>query len=326
MNNKLKKFLLINFCLFSVILIIAEVSAYLSYRAKYLPLVIQHSKSWENPEEYIRKNKPRYMFSRKFNYDNIRNTFPQLVYSSEKNEKRPIVTIGCSYTYGAFLEPQQTFAYKLHELTGRTTYNRGYSASGPQLVYRQLSDENFKNEVSDAEYVIYTFIWHHLYRAVRDIVMPYGPDIELRYVIKNGNLVEKKRPLFFLNSSFLVKTYLEYKNNKDYQNELNNGLPTFMKILEASVNQTKMMYPNSKFVFIDFPQSILCSSGYVKGSCELSPEQIKNIEKLGIIYIKASDLVGHDFCESKYRVTDGDHPSELAWDELVPKLAEKLNL
>lgn len=322
-----KRFVLINFVLFLVILIAAEITAYFSYRAKYLPLVISHSKSWNNPKEYVRKNSPRYMFPRKFKYENVRNTVLSRVYQSEKlTNKRPIVTIGCSYTYGAFLEPPQTFAYKLNKLTGRTTYNRGFSASGPQLVYRQLTDKDFKNEVPDAEYVIYTFIWHHLYRTIRDIVMPYGPDIELSYVLNGDKLVEKTRPFFFLYSSFLAKTYLEYNNNNVYQNELNNGFPLFMKIMEESVLQTKKMYPNSKFVFIDFPQANLCFANYQKGLCELTAEQIESIEKMGIIYISARDLIGNDLCDSKYRVSDGDHPSELAWDELVPKLVEKLKL
>lgn len=257
-----KKFFLINFCILAVILIIAEFTAYWSYREKYLPFVIQQSKLLVDPEDFVKKYKPQYIIPKKFNYNEIKEILLERVYYSKNNKKRPVITIGCSYTDGATLEAQQTFAYKLNELTDRTTYNRGFSGTGSQFVYKQLSDENLKNEIPDAEFVIYTFIHHHLLRNVRDLIEPYTSVIDLSYKIKNGKLVEKNRPFWLLYSSFLTKTFLEYKNQRDFNDELNNGLPFFMKIMEESVNEINKKYPNCKFVLLEFPQGDMCLSGY----------------------------------------------------------------
>lgn len=49
-------------------------------------------------------------------------------------------------------------------------------------------------------------------------------------------------------------------------------------------------------------------------------------EIVAYIYVNAKELVGHDFCAKKYWVSDEYHPSEEAWNEVVPKLAQRLNL
>ncbi len=326
MNKKFKKILLINISVLLAILVIAEIVALCSYRMKYSDLVISQANLCENPEECIKQNMPHYSLPRKIRYEDYEESIKDKIYKSKVPQKRPIVTIGCSYTYGAGLEENQTFAYKLNKYTGRTTYNRGILASGPQLVYRQLSDKNFKEQVPDAEYVIYTFIHHHLFRQFLILLCPFNSDIDMQYKIKGDNLVEYYSPLGYLSFSFLMKTYLEYKNHQDFNKEFQNDLPLFRKTMEKSVEQMKKMYPNSKFVLVEFPQSDICNPNYEKGMYELNEEQIKIIEKLGIIYINATELAGHNFCESKYRVADKDHPSELAWDEFVPKLTEKLKL
>lgn len=326
MKKKLKKFVVVNIVLFLAIIVVGEFAALFTYRHKCMPLLKIHSKAYENPKEFIRKNSPHWELPKKFDYDkNIMYFVEGREYLSENSKKRPIITIGDSYTYGAHLAEKQTLAFKLHEQTARTTYNRGVSATGPQCVYRQLSDKDFKKQIPDAEYVIYTFIYDHLFRNIRTLRDLYGTNIELGYVLKNGKLVERTYPFWFMYGSLLIRTIIDYANSITYSDEIQNGLPLFLKIMEESVNQMKHLYPNSKFVFIEFPEGACCAVDY-DGSRRLDENTLNNLKDLGIIYIYAPDLVGHDFCESKYRVSDKDHPSELAWDEFVPKLVEKLNL
>lgn len=326
MNKNFKKVLIINLSVILIAVIVSEIVALCSYRMKYSDLIKSQANLCENPKECIKRNMPHYSLPKKIHYEDLIHSSKDRVYKSENPKKRPIITIGCSYTYGVGLEENQTFAYKLHEQTGRTTYNRGVMGSGPQLVYRQLSDENFKNEIPDAEYVIYTFIHHHLFRQFLVLFCPFTSEINFSYKIKGNTLVEYYSPLGYLSFSFLMKTFLEYKNPKDYAVEVENGLPLFLKIMDESVKKMKELYPNSKFVLIEFPQSDICASNYEKGLWELTEEQIKSIEKLDITYINATELAGHNFCQNKYRVADKDHPSEFAWDEFVPLIAKKLNL
>lgn len=326
MGIKLKKFLVVNIAIILVILVIAEIFALFSYRNRYSELIFNQANLFDNPQEVIKENTPHYSFPKRFDYSVFEERMKYRVFKNEKPKNRPVVTIGCSYTEGAGLEDNQTFAAKLNKLTGRTTYNRGVSGTGPQMVYRQLIDKDFKTDVPDAEYVIYTFIHHHLYRQFQTMFCPYSSEINLQYTLKNGKLTEKSNPFWFMYWSFLLKTYFEYQTNVHYEQEFTKNLPMFSCFLKNSVEKMHELYPNSKFVLVEFPQSDLCSDNYEEGMYELTPENIKMIEDLGIIYINASKLAGHRFCEKKYRLPDNDHPSEAAWDELTPKIVEKLGL
>ena len=327
MSLNWKKILIINFSIIFVILVIAEFCSLQSYKMRYAELIKSQANVSDNPAEFIKENTPHYTAPLRFDYKVIENLYNKVYYPDKNTTKRPIVTLGCSYTEGVGLEDEQTFAAKLNKLTGRMTYNRGVGGSGIQLVYRQLSDENFKNEVPDAEYVIYTNIYDHVYRQFQSLLTPYSSQIQLRYrLTKDGKLQEIKTPFWFMYWSFLVKNYFEYERGVLSHKEFVNGWPLFFATLQASYDEAQKKYPNSKFVFIEFPQSDLCSPDYVDNLYELSEEQVARIKKMGIIYINASKLAGHRFCEKKYRIADNDHPSEAAWDYFVPLLIKELNL
>lgn len=321
MNKKIKNILLTNLILTIVIFFIIEIIAFGFFKLKYTNIIKFQSKGAENPQEFIKENTPHYSFPKKFNYTRVEDEAK--TYKSDITaKKRPIVTIGCSYTYGCGLEENQTFAYKLNKITGRTTYNRGIPASGPQLVYRQISDKNFKSQIPESEYIIYTFIYSHLNRQFRSLIAPFSSDIDLNYSLKNDTITEKRHPFWFMYWSFAVKTYLEFELEYVPKNEW----LLFYKTMEASVNEMKKKYPNCKFVLLEFPDANFCWGKEAKDKRKLTNQQISQLEELGIIYINSMELVGHDFCESKYRVEDKDHPSELAWNELLPNLVEKLKL
>lgn len=310
-----------------VIFLIGELASFIMYRIRYAPVLESLSKVSEQDKDFLYRISPHYRFVKKFSYDRVREHLTLRVHvSTSETKKRPIITMVDSFADGVGLEYNQTFAFKLNKYTDRTTYNRSLSGFGTQHVYRQLIDEKFKSEVPDAEYIIYVFIRNHIYRITRDLFCPCGYDVELRYVLKNGNLVEKKHPFAFLYPSFLVKVYLEETNKIATMKEVEDGFPLFLKLLEASVNQMHKLYPNSKFVCLDFPEGGACTAENSKGGYELDAETIKKIEALGIIYVDVAELVGHNFCGSKYRIEDNQHPSGLVWDELVPELVKKLNL
>ncbi len=321
MNKKFKKILIINLCVILAILVVAEIAAFFSYKARYANVINFQSKVADNPEDFIKENTPHYSLPSRFDYERVDNDIKRKVHKSEvPSKKRPVVTIGCSYTQGIGIE--KTFAYQLNKITGRTTYNRGVGGSGPQLVYRQLSDENFKNEIPDAEYIIYTFIYNHLNRQFYALHNPLASDTAFSYVYKNGTLKERKRPFWFMYWSFAVKTVLEYKADLEFKN----GWFLFYKTMEASVNEMKKKYPNCKFVLMEFPDASFCWDEENAEEHKLTSEQIEQLKSLGIIYLNTTDFVGHTFCEKKYRLADEDHPSELAWEELVPKVVERLKL
>ena len=327
----IKKIIFINFIIIVLILCIVEFLSFQTYKNRYKDLLEAHIKNCENPEECRKEMAIKYKKVKRFNYENLIHECLNKVYTG--NKKGGIVTIGCSYTEGAGLKEEQTFAYKLNKYTGRTTYNRGVSGSGPQMVYRQLSDKNFKNEVPAAGYIIYTFIFDHLGRQFRPLLSYESSDLEIIYKLNNKNqLIEINHPCLFFYSSYITKTISEYVEHKELDNFFrernyklhdNKMYKLFLKTMEESVKTMKKDYPDAKFVLLEVPQGEM----YTMPLTELRREEIKDIEKLGIIYINAEELVGHQLRDTeKYRMPDKDHPNERVWDEIVPSLAKKLNL
>ena len=333
MKRNIKKILIINLFVLVVILIVAEALSFLTYYSRYRGSILELSQYSDNPKEYIKEFLDNGMVGYSkvgdFNYDEfVGEERKHRVYDKftpKNTHKRPIVTIGCSYTEGVRLNEDETFAYKLNKYTGRTAYNRGLSGTGTNFVYRQLADKNFKNEVPDAEYFIYTFIYDHVFRQFEDS-FPFAPEVMVRYEIKDGQLVEKKRPFLFAYSSFIVKIYCEHRTKKEQIYEIWHGLPLFMATIEASVKEMKKKYPNSKFVLLEYPEFAICRNEPWAETSFLKPEEIEQLEKMGVIYLSVEDLIGNKLCEKKYRASDGEHPGALAWDVLVPKLAQRLNL
>jgi len=272
----------------------------------------------------------------KINYKPVKNfDYNKIVMSKVKNKvykgnkKGAIVTIGCSNTAGEGLQENQTFAYKLNKYTGRTTYNRGVSASGPQLVYRQLIDKDFKKQIPDAEYIIYVFLsGDHILRQFLYSLMcvDTNNNIVPRYTLKNNELKEVN-PIWYKMFFFsLTRKIINIKTKYEYEKEENEGYPLFFKTMEECVKVTQTKYPNSKFVLLEVTHPRNSESTETE-TC-FTKEQIAYLKKLGIIYINVEELVGHDFNDiKKYRIVeDGDHPNERYWDEIVPALSKKLNL
>jgi len=321
----IKKIILVNIVIIIFVLGIIEFLSLHAIKNKYAEQTEIQIKNSVNKEEVRKLTEVKYHKVKKFVYEERIQKCLARVFKG--NKKGSIITMGCSYTDGAGLQENQTFAYKLNKLTDRTTYNRGVGASGPQLVYRQLSDKNFKNEIPEADYIIYTFIYDHFNRLAHNLVAYFNSDLHLNYYINNkGELAEVQYPFWFLYYFYTTKVISEYREFL-YLQQFDKRYKLFLKIMEESVKAMKKNYPNAKFILLEFPEARMCKKDYIKGESELTKEQIKDIEKLGIIYINAEELVGHPFRDiEKYRLPDKDHPNERVWDEIVPALAKKLNL
>jgi len=322
--KKLKIVIYINILVLFAILLISElVSKHLENKGLIDLWVVQNPNMY--PKGYISKYL-KYVKIPPFNYEKLVTNGLREVNKGRNTNKRPVVTIGCSYTYGTNLSNEnQTFAAQISRVTGRTVYNRGVCGSGPQMVYRQLIDKNFKNQVPDAEYIIYTFLSNdHIKRQFLYSLCGLDYDkVTPKYKIKNNHLEEDsfiwQKLLFFS----LGRKFLVLRQEKEYKNELKNNYPLFFRTMEECAKAVNKNYNNAKFVILEVaPPRIIKDD-----SKPLSKENIKRLEKMGIIYINAEELVGHDFDNvKKYRVIDGNHPNGLMWQEIVLKLSKKLNL
>lgn len=321
-----RKILIINLFLLILVFAVIEGLNYNTYKSKYMDMLVLQAQNNDDPQKALKESLPKYKLPQKYNYKKYREKDKFVIEGTSQN--KPIITIGCSYTYGILLEPNETLAGQLNKVTGRTVYNLGISATGPQIVYEQLNDPDLKKDIPDAEYIIYTFLHNHIMRQFMYILSNSSIINSVYEVDKNDNFV-KRKPFFpqILYTLFTVRNYLEKLMNEDEQKELGKGLPLFIRTMKECVKIANEKYPNSKFVLIEFPQGPMCRPDYKEKTQELSEENIKNLEKLGIIYINAEELAGHKFRNTeKYRIADKDHPNAAVWEELAPLLKTRLNL
>src|SRR5574344_394239 len=75
--------------------------------------------------------------------------------------KKSVIFIGCSYTYGTLLKNTETLPYLVSQLSGRTTYNFGQEGAGPQTILYNSEHSNIYNKAKNSDYIIYTFIGDH---------------------------------------------------------------------------------------------------------------------------------------------------------------------
>ena len=317
----MKKIVISNILIFLFLTLVFEVLCFIKTNMEYIPVIEEQSKISDNPEEYKKSALFKYFFPEILNWKDR-------IYRIEgKSSKRPVIAIGCSYTKGVGLDSKQILSYKINKLTARTVYNIALEGSGTAFVLDTLQDKSLINEVPDAEYIIYTFIYDHIRRNCTPYVHYLSTELIPFFKLKNNTLIQEKYKFSILYSSYIVKKYYEQNSHICYNKEKNTNLQLLMKLLEESVYQMKSKYPNAKFILLEFPQGHMDREDYVKNESELTEEQIKMIEALDVKYINAEKLAGHEYRDTnKWRLQDKDHPKEIVWEELAPLIVKELNL
>ena len=254
-----------------------------------------------------RQYKTQYRLLEPFNTTLFRNSFI-------KDNANNIVWFGCSFAEGAGLNDNQTPCYKISELTGKSCINKAKGATGAQFMYYQINDDKIMDDAKTADFIIYTFIWNHIQRLYNYQVNPLIDMFNLRYKIIDGNLVDITPQFNPLYSSFFVKRILnkivfEQAKQESYNFRL------FNKIMKETYNISQKRYPNSKFIFIEFPEL---------SKKELPDYEVKELESYGIKVIRVKDIIGNiDIYDPKYWLPDNIHPTEQAWDLILPLIVEK---
>ncbi len=253
-----------------------------------------------------------------------------------ENEKAPILFVGCSFTKGDYLEEHQSLPAKVQKLTNRFCYNWGMSGYGPAHFLTLFLLENQYHLISQKpEYIIYTYMFHHLDRFSEPEIYDF---YRKQHYIPNQNYN-------FLYHSYIYK-YLQNSKLSDWiydEEKMDNALVLFFTIMYDMKVQSEKLFPNSKFI-------ILLYSDVNKDLCEgimqnnknanrvnkmfeiMYSDEFKNkLERLGYKVLSTEELIGRKMDRETDRVPKSvdpnyPHPSNSAWDEIAPKLVQKLNL
>ena len=292
----LLKILFFNFVVFLFFLFILEFIVYASYikinRADIHTSIIKGFLSVYSDGSIEKKIKDKH--------------FRDVVYGDKK--RRPVVLFGCSFTFGDQLKPEETFSYQLSKYTNTTVYNYGVSGGSPKETLYLLRYYNDINNISNPQYVIYTYIDDHINRINRFgwvesnqelPVFTEKPNKTLKYVNKK-NYIYKLRTFLYFNLIFAESRHWE---SRDLLN-------IYFKEIQNEINKK---FPKSKFIILVYIESGM--------------ENWDDLKQNNIEIIHLSDLVNINTSDVQYCISEYDsHPNAKAWKVIVPALAKKLNL
>lgn len=316
---KILKIICINLIIFIALIVLSEVFLFntAKYELKEKLNIIQKmnkqsGKSIQNKLEY--NLTPLYFV---YDYEKTQLRKPEGL----KYKKPPILLFGCSYTYGEGLKDKETFSYKLSNLSKRPVYNRANSGWGTQHILYQLKRDDFYKEVKPPEYIIYTLIDDHLNRLFRYQYPPPSCYALLRYKLTKDGFTEiypflpSLWKLYTVNSiqNFIERSLLTANFNRK------KNLEYFYLMMNECKKLAKQHYPNAKFVILIYREQ---SNMFID-----DPNLYKKLIDDNFIIIDTDDLIQRNLLNADgCKTIDHSHPSEKAWDLIVPALIKKLNL
>ncbi len=248
------------------------------------------------------------------------------------NRKQPILTVGCSYTYGEGLDTNQTFASQLTKKTNRKVVNIGMQGSGSGLVLRKLAYMEKSNQLNtEFKYVIYTLMYDNVNR-IHDLGLLSCYISGILEQNKNNSLKDKIK--CYLNKSYTFK--LLYA--KKYTDEMGfEGRFNYLKYNISKMNEIiKRTIPDCQFVVLLYDDITNASKDFVnieESPISLDKNNYPELTAKGVKFISTKDLVGDILWKEEYQIEYDTsqywrphHPGEKAWEMIVPQLCKELNL
>ena len=226
------------------------------------------------------------------------------------SNEREIVLFGCSFTYGVGLKENETFSHKLAGYTNRSVFNRGIPGCGANHMLYML-EKGLSTDIKNPKLFIYTYIEPHLYRLYTPA--SYFHNLLIYYKYKNGKLEQKNDLDLWHWHSYTLRTLYEQATYKNFWNTRTEKFEFLIKHLIRTNALIKEKYEESEFIMLVY-----------NGENEIKEIENKlKVEGIKIIYL--SELTDKDLSKKPY-ILDDEHPSEKAWDEIIPRLAKKLSL
>ena len=230
----------------------------------------------------------------------------------------------------------ETLQGRLQKLTNRWVYNFGVVGRELFSSYYWMKKEYKKGQINPTpEYIIYTYMFHHMVRLAEPYFYDYYRDMDY--------LPNQKR-------NFLYRIYT-YRYLKDislqkefwYDWEFKRHKKIFFKTLEETKKFCDENFPNSKFVILIYndydynniaetlKQSVGNHEYRLKKLFEIMDDKefIQKIKDMGIEVITTQELIGRKMNKPEDHLAgdeNGPHPSAYIWSEITPKLVERLKL
>lgn len=322
-KHKFLKVIFINLVLIIIALLIAEfwlnIRYYQNFQIHIDPEITKNYKIKDYVREYFyftyrHYNKISMYFDHKqepFDYLFHAEDLREPVYSNSKNAEN-VVLFGCSYTQGTTLTAEQSLHTKLNKYWNKSVYNYGVPGGSPKealFFLKNLDKFDKRPNYNDVEYVIYTFIDDHEKRLVSNLNSTV-PNFRKN---KNGELEYVDSKFESIKLSYIYREINNLLYEKQLIKNTDENLLFYIKEINKEIsNKFSNGNQKTKFIVFVYTDPIF---GY--------PKFKEALEKENITVINIKDFIDIDVTDPKYRTFD-DHPSEYAWECIVPLLIKEI--
>ncbi len=233
--------------------------------------------------------------------------------------KGNIILFGCSYAAGLYLNEKDNIGTILSEETGKTVYNRAISGCGTATILYQLQNMNIKQEIPNADYIIYEFIPDHFRRNLTIMPNCIFNEFTANYRINKYKKLELYKYSFF--KYLFYSFYITRLTNDAIIQKLSNSKYStvlFTLLISEIYKTIKKLYPKAKFIIL-----VYCDYDDSKEKVKDIFNRIKReFPDIDIVYTTEFSC-GEDIIKRKYLFTDKIHPSKEVWQVLIPEFSQK---
>lgn len=268
---------------------------------------------------------PNYLRNFKKFFNGVNMSYGRLPDGLEYKGKPPIVVFGCSFAYGFFLEPNQTFSYKLAELLKRPVYNRAANAWSTHHMYYQTLQDSFYEDTQNADTYIYIMIENHLSRIHLEHFYIVDEHVYLHYNLKDGKFVMNNYKNKFSNfiRALYTRRYFNHYNSINYKNGNKKKLEKRIDLVHRYIKESKDNIESRLGKKINFIVVYFEKNDWTIPGKEILT---KKLNEDGIQAFSTMELTDEDLNAEEYNMIENGHPKEAAWDLLTPLIAKKIGL
>lgn len=252
-----------------------------------------------------------------------------------KHDKNAIVLLGCSYAFGQYLPDWETLGGILNYKTKRHVYNLAIIGQGAADASMLMDEETISPRInSKVDNVIYVYMFHHLARIMNHRYYAY---------YRKKGLIENQK------HNFLYKSFLySYFKNRQLEDTLwsddsyETNKKIFLGLIKNMKTESDRMYGKPKFTFVIYNDENYDINDWIRMNLGNDQKRLdklfeimesvefkKELEDMGIEVITTKELLGRKMSKTEDRIQNDPnrpHPSASAWEEIAPKLIERVKL
>jgi hypothetical protein len=239
-----------------------------------------------------------------------------------KDRNNFILFFGGSFTFGEGVNDNETLPFYVSQFSSRyNPYNYGFAGYGPQSMLAKLQSMDVGKEIRETYGIlIYTFIDHHINRAIGDmhVFNKWGENMPYYTIDTNNNLIKygnftSGRPVLSRFYRLMTKSYIMKYFNVNFPLRINDyHIKITSKIIEESRNTFRKKFHSDDFYVIIYPDEKI----YKK----IIPYFIESKIK----YLDYSNLI--DFSEREFHIKHDGHPTAKAYLTIAEKLTKDIGI